>query len=70
MEKRTGENRMLNVLEAVDYQIEKYGRTVYGRDALYAVARSENPRVPCVKIGKRRVFFPASSIDTLLLGGK
>lgn len=57
---------ILTIPEALRYQKELYGRIVFGRDALYAVARAG--RVPVVRVGQHRILFPRTSIDLLLSG--
>lgn len=58
-------NGLLNVRDAQSYCQGRYG-VAPGRDWFYAQARTKV--VPVVWIGKRRVYFPRSSIDTLMAG--
>lgn len=60
------QKKVFTVAEAIEYQKQEYGRVVYGRDALYAIARQ--PIVPIIRVGKGRIFFPRSSLDILLNG--
>lgn len=57
---------IMTVPEAISYQRDVYGRVVFGRDALYAVARAG--RVPVVRVGQHRLLFPKATIDRLLSG--
>ena len=57
---------IMTVSEAIGYQRDVYGRVVFGRDALYAVARAG--RVPVVRVGQHRLLFPRTTIDRLLSG--
>lgn len=67
MNQHTNEyRRLMTVHEAVEYQRRTYGHVAFGRDALYAIARTE--KVPVIKNGKRKVLFPVSSIDALMTG--
>lgn len=58
--------KLLTVNEAIRYQRDAYGHVAHGRDALYAMARTN--LVPVVRSGKRKILFPCSSIDLLLSG--
>lgn len=60
------QKKVFTVAEAIEYQKQEYGRVVYGRDALYAIARQ--PIVRIIRVGKGRIFFPRSSLDILLNG--
>lgn len=60
------QKKVFTVAEAIEYQKQEYGRVVYGRDALYAIA--QQPIVRIIRVGKRRIFFPRSSLDILLNG--
>lgn len=58
--------KALAVPEAIEYQKERYGCVAFGRDALYALARSGRVRV--IRNGTRKLLFPASTIDALMQG--
>ena len=60
--------RVMTVAEAIQYQKEVWGRVVFGRDALYAIARTKT--VPVVRVGKGRMYFPRTSIEALLNGNQ
>lgn len=57
---------LLTAHQAVDYQLDRYGHVAFSRDSLYQIARAGKHRV--VKNGKRKLFFPRSTIDALLSG--
>ncbi|WP_157451046.1 hypothetical protein [Deinococcus puniceus] len=57
---------LLTVPEAIVYQREKYGHVCFGRDALYAIARSG--KVKIVKYRNRKLLFPTATIDLLMKG--
>lgn len=64
---------LLNIGESIEYQKTQFGRVVFGRDALYALAHTN--AVPVVRVGERKIFFPKASLDRVLsgeiqLGGK
>jgi hypothetical protein len=59
-------NKLLNVVEAMEYQKSNHGRVIFGRDALYALAHTK--AVPVVNVGGRKIFFPISSIERILSG--
>ena len=56
---------LLNIQKSRLYCEERYG-IAPGRDWLYAQARAR--AVPVVWIGKRRLYFPCSSLDALMAG--
>lgn len=69
IESTTTERRwpqLLNAREAVEYQAERFGRVCFGRDALYALVRQG--KVPVVRNGSQRLWFPRNAIDQLLEG--
>jgi hypothetical protein len=59
-------NLLLTVPEAITYQREQYGHVCFGRDALYAIARSG--KVKIVKYRNRKLLFPRTTIDLLMKG--
>ena len=62
------DKKVLSIPQAIEYQRAHYGCVAYGRDALYAVARSG--KVPIIRNGERRIFFPVGSIDRLMQGSE
>ena len=59
-------NSLLNIVESLDYQKSQFGRIILGRDALYALARTNI--VPVVRVGERKIFFPKTSLDKVFSG--
>ena len=57
---------LISVSEALDYQREKIGKVVFGRDLLYSLVR--NKRISTVRPGKRKILIPTVMIDKLLSG--
>lgn len=57
---------LLNARESVLWQREKFGRVIFGIDSLYAVARTG--KIPVVRVGEKKLFFPISSLEKLLSG--
>lgn len=60
------QKRVFTVAEAIQFQKQEWGKVVFGRDALYAIARRRT--VPVIRVGKGRLFFPRTSLEMLLNG--
>ena len=58
--------KLLTIPQAIEYQRREYGHVAYGRDSLYALAKSG--AVLVVKVGERKLFFPTAALDRLLTG--
>ena len=58
--------KALTVPQAIEYQRNEYGHVAFGRDSLYALARSG--RIPTIRNGARKLLFPLSAIDKLMQG--
>ena len=59
-------SNLFNAREALQWQISKFGRVIFGIDSLYAVARTG--KVPVVRVGEKKIFFPESSLERLMSG--
>jgi hypothetical protein len=59
-------SNLLNARESVAWQKEKFGRVIFGIDSLYAVARTS--KIPVVRVGEKKIFFPVSSLEKLMSG--
>lgn len=57
---------ILTVQEALVYQKSTYGRVVFGRDALYKMAKLD--QIKTIKYGKRKLLIPTKTIDNLMEG--
>lgn len=60
------EKLILTVQEALAYQKLTYGRVVFGRDALYKMAKLD--QIKTIKYGSRKLLIPAKTIDELMEG--
>jgi hypothetical protein len=52
--------------ESVQWQKERQGRVIFGLDLMYAIAREG--RVPVVRVGNHKIFFPELSLEKLMSG--
>jgi hypothetical protein len=56
---------LMSIPQSLEYQKQRVGRIVFGREALYKIAHNpQGKRV--VWVGAKKCFFPKSTIDDLL----
>jgi hypothetical protein len=52
--------------ESVKWQKDHQGRVIFGLDSMYAIARAG--KIPVVRVGNHKIFFPESSLEKLMSG--
>ena len=52
--------------ESVQWQKTHQGRVIFGLDSMYAIARTN--KVPVVRVGNHKIYFPESSLERLMSG--
>jgi hypothetical protein len=52
--------------ESVQWQKDRQGRVIFGLDLMYAIAREG--KIPVVRVGEKKIFFPVSSLEKLMSG--